>query len=262
MFYNIVDSLSVPGQFEARETNGKPFVSKGGRMVYPSRRGLMIALTKAGHTFPAAPKAPKAPVERKLNLTEDQVVALHAFAKGLIDETLPKTDKTRYERANLAAKAAGFGYYGNLSKVANAIIFGRKPEEEKAAIKARRVERKLNSEARAQERATETGWDSLAANAVARSFGFPRYRAVKRALEAFKGPKDSREYRSLLETQRQCIAAATTASKAAPAPAPAPVSAHEEKPEVIRAPIVGKSGGASSHDELVRQLNALLNKAS
>ncbi len=172
MKYEIKNSSLVPGSFEAIGADGKNFVHNG-KTVYDSKKGLMIALTRLGHSYPESEKAVpkvKEKVRVELDWSEDEVLALYEMAKASLPEN-PKT-KQDFEKANEIAVKAGYGFFGSLVKHAKGILWSRETEEEKAGILQAQKEFKEN---------TWTEEAREAANKVAKANGFHNTRAVTRA---------------------------------------------------------------------------------
>lgn len=234
MLFNIRVSQTVKGHYEAfSPETGEVFVGSNARVYYPKQKGLMIALSRAGHTYPDELRAPK-PEKAKgamNDLTPEQILDIFEYAKSKLTD---KPDGSKdFSAANKVAKDAGFSYFGSLSQVVKGIRWGQKTPEEKAEITAKAEARKAGL---TESKDSDSSWDSAAANKVAQAHGFDRYRAVKRAAE--RGEPLAKAVQELCKI---------AAMKAVVSEVPA-VPAKEIPAQ--------KSGGASSRDELFAAIAA------
>ena len=62
--FKIMSSAIVKGCFEAYDHETGAFFAPKGRVVYPTERGLKIALARAGESYDSPPKAEKSEAEK------------------------------------------------------------------------------------------------------------------------------------------------------------------------------------------------------
>lgn len=206
MKYNIKNSTLVDGHFEAVSEDGKPFVGTGGKIVYPSAKGLMIALSRAGHDYPGKGEKKEVSTEGRLNLTDDQILGAYDLCKSKI----PEGTKV-YTDADAMAKKLGFQNYFTLGKKAAGIRWGRKSEAERAEVKAKVEAFKAKAEVRAVTPADDslTEAQRVFRNVKAKEHGFDSYRAVRRAAD--KGDAKAVALRTLIQAQVRELGGASVA---------------------------------------------------